>query len=57
MLAGNVVIHLFGAAPGSRTGFEQTLEFGLYPFVPGAIVTIDLAAAAFPGAWRLIGRT
>ena len=59
MLAGNVVIYLFGLpwlAHSLGTGFEKTLELGLYPFVPGAIVKIYLAAAALPGAWRLVGR-
>ena len=59
MLAGNVIIYLFGLpwlAHSLGTGFEKTLELGLYPFVPGAIVKIYLAAAALPSAWRLIGR-
>ena len=45
MLTGNVVIYLFGlpwlaavlGEGGSWLSLEDTLEFGLYPFVPGDI--------------------
>jgi len=33
---------------------EKTLEFGLYPFVPGDIFKLYLAAAVLPAAWRLV---
>jgi len=59
MLTGNVLIYLFGLpwlAVVLNTNLEQTLEDGLYPFVPGDTFKLYLAAAALPGAWRLAGR-
>jgi biotin transport system substrate-specific component len=58
MLTGNVVIYLFGLpwlATVLDTNLEKTLELGLYPFVPGDMFKLYLAAAALPGAWRLVG--
>jgi len=58
MLTGNVVIYLFGLpwlAVVLNTNLEQTLEQGLYPFVPGDTFKLYLAAAALPAAWRLVG--
>ena len=59
MLTGNVVIYLFGLpwlAHVLHTNLEHTLEDGLYPFVPGDTLQLYLAAAALPGAWKLVGR-
>ena len=59
MLTGNVVIYLFGLpwlAVVLHTNLEHTLEDGLYPFVPGDMFKLYLAAAALPGAWKLVGR-
>jgi biotin transport system substrate-specific component len=59
MLTGNVLIYLFGLpwlAVVLNTNLEKTLEYGLYPFVPGDTFKLYLAAAALPGAWRLVGR-
>jgi biotin transport system substrate-specific component len=59
MLTGNVVIYLFGLpwlAVVLNTNLEQTLEDGLYPFIPGDTFKLYLAAAALPAAWRLAGR-
>jgi biotin transport system substrate-specific component len=59
MLTGNVVIYLFGLpwlAAVLHTGLVKTLELGLYPFVPGDILKLYLAAALLPAAWRLVGR-
>src|SRR5437773_918167 len=59
MLTGNVIIYLVGLpwlAVVLNTNLEQTLEDGLYPFVPGDTFKLYLAAAALPGAWRLVGR-
>jgi biotin transport system substrate-specific component len=58
MLTGNVVIYLFGLpwlAVVLNTNLEQTLELGLYKFVPGDTLKLYLAAAALPAAWRLVG--
>jgi biotin transport system substrate-specific component len=60
MLTGNLVIYLVGLpwlAYHLHTNLEKTLELGLYPFVPGDIFKLYLAAAALPGIWRLVGRT
>ena len=59
MLIGNVVIYLFGLpwlAAKIDTGFDGTLEAGLYPFVFGDLLKLLLAAAALPGAWKLVER-
>jgi biotin transport system substrate-specific component len=59
MLTGNVVIYLFGLpwlAHVLHTNLEQTLQDGLYPFVPGDTFKLYLAAAALPAAWKLVGR-
>ena len=59
MLAGNVVVYLVGLpwlAVVLHTNLEKTLEYGLYPFVPGDTFKLYLAAAALPGAWRLVAR-
>jgi biotin transport system substrate-specific component len=60
MLSGSVVIYLCGLPWLSHsldTGLTKTLELGLYPFVPGDLVKLYLAAAALPVAWRLVGRS
>jgi biotin transport system substrate-specific component len=60
MLTGNVIIYLVGLpwlAVVLNTNLEKTLEYGLYPFVPGDVFKLYLAAALLPGAWRLVKRT
>jgi biotin transport system substrate-specific component len=62
MLTGNVVIYLFGVpwlaavlgSGGSWLSLEDALEFGLYPFVPGDIFKLYLAAAVLPAAWKVV---
>lgn len=59
MLTGNVLIYLVGVpwlAATLHTGLEKTLQLGLYPFVPGDMLKVYLAAALLPAAWRLSGR-
>jgi biotin transport system substrate-specific component len=59
MLTGNVLIYLVGLpwlAVVLNTNLETTLEDGLYPFVPGDTFKLYLAAAALPGAWKLVTR-
>jgi biotin transport system substrate-specific component len=56
MLTGNVVVYLCGLpwlAHSLGTGLTKTLELGLYPFVPGDLLKLYLAAALLPAAWRL----
>jgi biotin transport system substrate-specific component len=57
MLTGNVIIYLVGLpwlAVVLNTNLEKTLEYGLYPFVPGDVFKLYLAAALLPGAWRAV---
>ena len=59
MLTGNVIIYLVGLpwlAVVLHTSLKKTLELGLYPFVPGDIFKLYLAAAALPAAWKLVER-
>ena len=59
MLTGSVVIYLVGLpwlAVVLDTNLEKTLEYGLYPFVPGDLFKLYLAAALLPGAWRVVER-
>lgn len=57
MVLGNMVIYITGLAwLSSFVGLENVLALGLYPFVPGAIVKIALAAMLLPTAWKLIRR-
>lgn len=60
MLTGNVIIYLVGLpwlAAVLNTNLEKTLEYGLYPFVPGDVFKLYLAAAVLPAAWRLVEHT
>jgi biotin transport system substrate-specific component len=59
MLTGNLIVYLVGLpwlAVVLNTNLEKTLEYGLYPFVPGDTFKLYLAAAVLPTAWRLVGR-
>ncbi len=59
MLTGSVVVYLVGLiwlAAKIDTGFEATLEAGLYPFVFGDLIKLYLAAALLPAAWKLVDR-
>jgi biotin transport system substrate-specific component len=59
MLTGNVIIYLVGLpwlAVVLDTNLEKTFEYGLYPFVPGDMFKLYVAAAVLPTAWRLVGR-
>ena len=59
MLTGNVVIYLVGLpwlAEKVDSGFETTLEQGLYPFVVGDLLKLYLAGALLPSAWKLVER-
>jgi biotin transport system substrate-specific component len=59
MLTGNVVIYLVGLpwlAVVLDTSLEKTLELGLYPFVPGDVFKLYVAASLLPGAWRVVER-
>ena len=60
MLTGNVVIYLIGVpwlAVVLNTDFEKSMEYGLYPFIPGDLLKLYLAAAALPAAWKFANRS
>jgi biotin transport system substrate-specific component len=53
MLAGNAVFYLVGVPWLARfVGTAQALPMGFYPFLPGDLVKLLLAAALLPAAWR-----
>jgi biotin transport system substrate-specific component len=59
MLTGSVVIYLCGALwlhHYLHLNWNTTLVDGVYPFVPGDLVKLYLAAAALPAAWKLVHR-
>ena len=59
MLTGNVIIYAFGLSwlhHSLEVSWTKALEYGLYPFVPGDIFKLYLAALALPGAWKLVER-
>jgi biotin transport system substrate-specific component len=59
MLTGNLVIYLVGLpwlAVVLDTNLEKTLEYGLYPFVPGDMFKLYVAAAALPATWGIVRR-
>jgi biotin transport system substrate-specific component len=59
MLTGSVVIYFCGALwlhHDLHLSWNTTLVDGVYPFVPGDIVKLYLAAAALPAAWTLVRR-
>src|SRR4029077_18323810 len=59
LLTGNVVIYLVGVTwlkHELHLSFAKALENGLYPFVPGDVLKMYLAAAMLPAAWKLAGR-
>lgn len=59
MLAGTVIIYAIGLPwlmVDQDLSWTTTLEFGLYPFVPGDLLKLYLVAALLPGAWRLMRR-
>jgi biotin transport system substrate-specific component len=56
MLTGNVIVYLVGLpwlAVVLHTNLEKTLEYGLYPFVPGDVFKLYFAALLLPAGWRL----
>lgn len=55
MTIGTAVIFACGLAWLSVfTGFSQSLYLGLYPYLPGAVIKITIAAGVLPLAWKLV---
>jgi biotin transport system substrate-specific component len=58
-LVGTVSVFAIGLpwlAISLGTDLQQTLEFGLYPFIIGGVVKAVVAAITMPLAWRLLAR-
>ena len=59
MLLGTLTIYAVGLvwlALALDRGVADVLPFGLYPFIPGDILKLVLAAGILPLGWRLAGR-
>jgi biotin transport system substrate-specific component len=58
MLIGNVLIYLPGLLwlHQFASGWAQTLEWGITPFLLGDALKLALAALLVPGLWKLLGR-
>ncbi|MGB5107867.1 MAG: biotin transporter BioY [Candidatus Zixiibacteriota bacterium] len=55
MILGSATIYIVGLIWLARfVGSENVLTLGLYPFAPGAIIKIALAAMILPTAWKLL---
>jgi biotin transport system substrate-specific component len=53
MAAGNVVIYIFGIIWLSNfTGWENVLSAGVYPFIPGDMIKLSVAAGLIPTGSR-----
>ncbi len=57
MLAGNVVIYLFGLPRlAVFIGWNRVLALGLYPFITGDVVKLVAATLLLPAGWKLLKR-
>lgn len=59
MVLGSLTIYVIGVtwlAVGFDLSAGDALRFGLYPFLPGDLVKLLVAAALLPVGWRLVAR-
>ncbi|MFO1539254.1 MAG: biotin transporter BioY [Chloroflexota bacterium] len=59
MLFGTVVIYVIGVpwlAIAANLSVDQALHYGLFPFLPGDILKLVVAAGILPIGWRLVSR-
>jgi biotin transport system substrate-specific component len=58
MVLGTAIIFAAGVLwLGTLIGWDKpVLDFGLYPFLPGAVFKIGLAAAVLPLAWKAVSK-
>ena len=57
MLAGEVLIYLIGVPwLAYFVGAEHALPQGMFPFLPGDIAKLAVAALVLPSTWSLVGR-
>lgn len=64
LFAGNVIVWAFGLPwlyyvlatlkPELNMDLAKTLNFGLWPYVPGDVVKLAIATGVLPGAWALL---
>lgn len=56
MALGELTVYGFGVPWLARfVGWEHVWTMGFWPFMPGAVIKLGVAAAALPFAWRLVG--
>ena len=57
MLLGNAILYIPGLIQLSFfVPRDTTLEFGLYPFIPGDLLKLGIASIIVPTAWGLVNR-
>lgn len=59
MLIGSIVIYAIGVtwlAIAANLSLDLALQYGLYPFLPGDIVKLLVAAGLLPVGWRMVAR-
>ena len=57
MMLGSFIIFAVGLLwLAVYSGFDRVLAVGLFPFIPGDIIKIALAAVLLPSGWKLIGK-
>lgn len=57
MMIGSLVIFSCGLLwLGRFTGWDNVLQTGLFPFIPGDVLKIALATAVLPAGWRFLGK-
>lgn len=59
MALGSIVIYAIGVtwlAIAANLSIDQSLQYGLYPFLPGDILKLLVAAGLLPVGWRLVSR-
>lgn len=65
LTVGNVIVYLFGLpwlytvlSQNASLGMDlaRTLNFGLWPFIPGDVLKLLIAAGVLPAAWSLVKR-
>lgn len=55
MLMGNVMLYIPGLIQLALfVGWDKTLEFGLYPFIPGDLAKLYVASLLVPTAWTML---
>ena len=59
MVAGNVLIYAVGLpwlAAAANLSIDDTIRFGLVPFIPGDLLKLAVAAGLLPASWWVVRR-